>query len=145
MWIRVRFEIQIIVRIQPLILNSDTELENRRKSLIQHCERSELRLHFEWTKVYQKCPKWLIWNPEAYGQIVLPDRSILIEQNWWKMPKLANSNATFWVIDWMWNLFWISTRTLLCIIMREKDNLISSIFFEWLTGFLNLNMWKCDT
>ena len=22
------------------------------KSLIQHCERSELRLHFEWTKVY---------------------------------------------------------------------------------------------
>ena len=25
--------------------------ENHRKSLIQHCERSELRLHFEWTKV----------------------------------------------------------------------------------------------
>ena len=25
------------------------------KSLIQHCERSELRLHFEWTKVNQKC------------------------------------------------------------------------------------------
>ena len=24
--------------------------ENHRKSLIQHCERSELRLHFEWTK-----------------------------------------------------------------------------------------------
>ena len=22
------------------------------KSLIQHCERSELRLHFEWTKVH---------------------------------------------------------------------------------------------
>ena len=26
--------------------------ENHKKSLIQHCERSELRLHFEWTKVY---------------------------------------------------------------------------------------------
>ena len=26
-------------------------LENHRKSLTQHCERSELRLHFEWTKV----------------------------------------------------------------------------------------------
>ena len=25
--------------------------ENHIKSLIQHCERSELRLHFEWTKV----------------------------------------------------------------------------------------------
>ena len=25
--------------------------ENHRKSLIQHCQRSELRLHFEWTKV----------------------------------------------------------------------------------------------
>ena len=31
-----------------------TVFENHRKSLIQqHCERSELRLHFEWTKVVQ--------------------------------------------------------------------------------------------
>ena len=29
----------------------DFNAENYRKSLIQHCERSELRLHFEWTKV----------------------------------------------------------------------------------------------
>ena len=29
-----------------------TVFENHRKSLIQYCERSELRLHFEWTKVY---------------------------------------------------------------------------------------------
>ena len=28
-----------------------TVFENRRKSIIQHCERSELRIHFEWTKV----------------------------------------------------------------------------------------------
>ena len=28
-----------------------TVFENHRKSIIQHCERSELRLHFEWTKV----------------------------------------------------------------------------------------------
>ena len=33
------------------IRTSDTVFENHRKSLIQHCERSELRLHFEWTKV----------------------------------------------------------------------------------------------
>ena len=31
--------------------NDATVFENHRKSLIQHCERSELRLHFEWTKV----------------------------------------------------------------------------------------------
>ena len=29
-----------------------TVFENHRKSLIQNCERSELRLHFEWTKVH---------------------------------------------------------------------------------------------
>ena len=28
-----------------------TVFENHRKSIIQHCERSELCLHFEWTKV----------------------------------------------------------------------------------------------
>ena len=39
-----------------------TVFENHRKSLIQHCERSELRLHFEWTKVHQKCQKLSIWR-----------------------------------------------------------------------------------
>ena len=34
-----------------------TVFENHRKSLIQHCERSEIRLHFEWTKVKKKCSK----------------------------------------------------------------------------------------
>ena len=52
--------------------------ENHRKSLIQHCE---LRLHLEWTKVTLKCQKWSILasflKPEACGQKVLPDRSIL--------------------------------------------------------------------
>ena len=38
-------------------LESGTVFENHRKSLIQHCERSELRLHLEWTKVNQKCQK----------------------------------------------------------------------------------------
>ena len=32
-----------------------TVFENHIKSLIQHCERSELRLHYEWTKVHLKC------------------------------------------------------------------------------------------
>ena len=39
-----------------------TVFENHRKSLIQHCERSELRLHFEWTKVNQKCNNGPFWR-----------------------------------------------------------------------------------
>ena len=61
-----------------------TVFENHRKSLIQYCERCELRLHFEWTIVDQKCQKLPIlasfWKPEACGQTVLPDRSVLIGQ-----------------------------------------------------------------
>ena len=37
-----------------------TVVENHRKSLIQHCERSEKCLQFESTKVHQKCQKWSI-------------------------------------------------------------------------------------
>ena len=42
--------------------DSITMFENHPKCLIQHCERSELRLHFEWTKVHSKCQKWSIWR-----------------------------------------------------------------------------------
>ena len=57
-----------------------TVFENHRKSLIHHCERSELRLHFEWTKVhFLKRPKMVNFGeflkPETCGQTVLPDRS----------------------------------------------------------------------
>ena len=34
--------------------HNHTVFENHRKRLIQHGERSELRLHFEWTKVHKK-------------------------------------------------------------------------------------------
>ena len=65
-------------------LHLHTVFENHRKSIIQHCERSELCLHFEWTKVNKKCPKLSILasfcKSEACGQTVLPDRSILIGQ-----------------------------------------------------------------
>ena len=36
---------------------NSTMFKNQIKSLIQHCERSELLLHFEWTQAYQKCQK----------------------------------------------------------------------------------------
>ena len=44
---------------EPMV-NQSTMFENHRKSRIQHCERSELRLHFKWTKVNKKCQKWSI-------------------------------------------------------------------------------------
>ena len=76
--------------------------ENHRKSLIQHCERSELRLHFEWTKVHYKCQKIVnlssFWKTEACSKTVLPDRSILIGQKLVKNAKFKNSKATFWVV-----------------------------------------------
>ena len=68
-----------------------TVFENHRKSLILHCERSELRLHFEWTKVHEKCQKWSIlasfFKLESYGQTVLPDRSVLMGQKLVKKAK----------------------------------------------------------
>ena len=38
-----------------------TVFENHRKSCIQHCERSELRLHYEWAKVNWKCQNGQFW------------------------------------------------------------------------------------
>ena len=71
------------------------------KSLIQHCERSH-KVHFEWTKVYQKYPEMSIlvcfWKPETCCQTVSPDRSNLIRRKLVKMQKLCNWNKTFWMI-----------------------------------------------
>ena len=74
-------------------INSARCLKITDKSLIQHCERSEIRLHFKWTKVNSKCKKWSIlasfWKPDAYGQTVLPDMSVLIGQKLSRGQKLA--------------------------------------------------------
>ena len=46
--------------------------ENRPKSLIQHRERSELRLHIVRTKVHQKgqnCPIWQVFENETFLKI----------------------------------------------------------------------------
>ena len=61
-------------------------------SLIQHCERRELSLHFVWTKVNKKCQKSSIlasfWKPEPCGQTVLPDRPFIIGQKWVENAKI---------------------------------------------------------
>ena len=63
-------------------------VENYRKSLIQHCERSELRLHFGKTndplgQVFLKL--------EACSQTVLPERSKIGEKN-------QNSHSDFFMV-----------------------------------------------
>ena len=40
----------------------NTVFENNRKNPIQHCERSELRLHFEWPKVHQNAKNGTFWR-----------------------------------------------------------------------------------
>ena len=52
----------------------NTVFENCPKSRIQHCERSELRLHYEWTKVDENAKNGQYWR--VCDQKVLPDRSI---------------------------------------------------------------------
>ena len=74
---------------------SYTVFENHRKSLIQHCERSELFLHFKRTKVNWKCQKWSIWasfwKAEACGQTELPDMSVLIGQKLVENAKMSKN------------------------------------------------------
>ena len=57
-WARLR-QLGNAVKLFNVLLSSQKArcLKITEKSLIQHCERSELRLHFEWTKVHKKCQK----------------------------------------------------------------------------------------
>ena len=52
--------------------NVATVFENHRKSLTQYCERSELHIHFDWTKVTKNAKNsrfWLIFEKtEVCGQ-----------------------------------------------------------------------------
>ena len=67
-----------------------------KKNIIQNCERSELRLPFEWTKVNEKCQLWRLFeNLKACGQTVLQDRSLLIGHKLVKNAKIRDSNETF--------------------------------------------------
>ena len=52
------FQAYVIMKLWLSKIN--TVFENHRKSLIQYCKRSELCLHFEWTKVNQKWQKMSI-------------------------------------------------------------------------------------
>ena len=54
---------KIQIYISKISFVSFTVFENHRKSLIQHCERIELCLHFEWTKVhFKKAKNYQFWR-----------------------------------------------------------------------------------
>ena len=63
----------------------------KQKSLFTWCDKSS-------SKMPKMANLAFFGKPEACGQTVLPDRSLLIGQIMVKMPKLKTSNATFGVI-----------------------------------------------
>ena len=104
-----------------------TVFEIQRKSLIQHCERSELCLHFEWTKVNQKCQKLSIlksfWKSAACSQTALPDKSLLIRQKLVEKAKIQKFKCDILV----------NFQTMcLCLCRRFQSCLLSQM--TWLKG-----------
>ena len=69
-----------------------TVFENQRKSLIQHCERSELTFFSE-QKFIKTGQFGKFLKIKACGQTVLPDMSILIEQK--SLVNAKKYNETF--------------------------------------------------
>ena len=68
-----------------------------------------LRLHFEWTKSVINGP---FRNSEATTKSVTRQVHFLkLDKNYWKMPKLKNSNATIWVIFKHCPLGWPTFQT----------------------------------
>ena len=84
-----------------------TVFENHRQSLIQHCERSELRLHL--INKAKNCPIW--WVFENLKLAVKQCYQVSFYKT--KLcEKCQNSNATFWVIfkqcaqlKFLWGIF----------------------------------------
>ena len=63
---------------------------------MKYCERSELCLHFEWTKVDEKCQKWSIFENLKFAVLqCYQTGQFLLDKNWLKIQKNKNSNATF--------------------------------------------------
>ena len=58
------------------------------KSLIQLCERSELRLHFEWTKVVKNAKNGSFWRVSETPKLAVKQCyqtcQLYYDKNWWK-------------------------------------------------------------
>ena len=87
-----------------------TVFENLPKSRIQHCERSELRIHFEWTKVDWKCQKCSFLASFEYLKLAVKQFYQTADRSLWIVQKLVeNSNETIYYpirIDLSGNSIW---------------------------------------
>ena len=72
-----------------------TVFENHRKSLIQHCERSELRLHFEWPKSSLKMLKMVNWLKLKMRQFCWFSNTVPIFKSCRVNSKIG---TTFWIV-----------------------------------------------
>ena len=90
-----------------------TLFENYRKSLIQHCERSEnvyiLSGHNFIKNAKNSRFSRVFWKPEAYSQTVWPDSSILIGQKQVKNVKIQklkwDISVHFQTMCFLWDIF----------------------------------------
>ena len=71
--------------------------QNHGKSLSQNCERSELRLHLSGQKLIKNAKSGQFWrvfeNLKLAGQLVLPDRSVLIGQKFENFQTISASKG----------------------------------------------------
>ena len=92
-----------------------TVFENHRKSLFQYCERSELRLHFQWRKVHQKCAKnyqfgeflktWSLRSNSVTRQITFNRTKISRNATF-----SSNMNHMLWTVLF-WNLYLVDSNS----------------------------------
>ena len=86
---------------QRLQCTVHTVLGNYRKGLIQHCERSELHLHFDWTKVNLKMPKMVHFD-ELLKTWSLQSNSVT-RQVIFNRTKIGGNHK---IRKFKWDIFW---------------------------------------
>ena len=95
-----------------------TRYLKKQKSLIQHYERSELRFHFEWTKVYQKCQKWsiLAWDLRS----ISATRQVNINRT--KIGGKCQNICFFtWKVSWQFRHLLQSVGVAKCVVWVENE------------------------
>ena len=94
-----------------------TRYLKKQKSLIQHYERSDLRFHFEWTKVYQKCQKCsiLAWDLRSISATRQVNRTKIVGkcQNIW--------GFFTWKVSWQFRHILQSVGVAKCVVWVKNE------------------------
>ena len=88
--------------------------ENHRKSLIQHCDRSELRLHLSGQKVIKNAKNGQFWQVLKTlclqsNSVTRHDRSISKGQKWFENSKIKWDISSYFQRVWIY--LWISVAS----------------------------------